>query len=575
MLMPYAKRKHNQCAQTEKQQNATNWTEDVAAEIKAVSSDLDALLARYQQMCDSSRLQSRTTSTDVPKSLPKIKPNSVPHTLSPHLLRPRMPATVKQRIKTQQAGDLEETLLQQHQQELAACLKQDAKPEQKLQEKQSNQSVGEEYPAEHMGNKKGARDQRVGKTHYPRGQKEDSHTDYRQNCNEHSHQQHRDVDSNHADDVRDKASMSIFSREGGKLAPTYSSEEIKVAYPNYSFEQVEEDSSCRSGDQRDESSNCSQEVNFNYYSDLQKMRATLQECEHQHAARVRTPQRKSVSKLKDETLTEPTDSTSVLGGLLSDLLSRGYITSISEEQKRSLQTIYSQLQDETRPNQQTENNPKTCSLSVLANRSQATYHGQLYEPKTNSVQSIYSDTEDMHYQDLEDNKVLGDSKNYIVSMIDKALNRELETIKEEIHGEKRNMERKTNVSKPRQCGPRSNNDDVFVRMDVAEAIDLVNSESSCGINKDLCMEITQALTDTLITKADKDKQSEISGSAMSRDNYILVPAEEPKYLRRLRQLRWDHLKHIKREVQRLEDIERFLDRCNSGLSVCETVSSPT
>ncbi|PSN46009.1 hypothetical protein C0J52_06345 [Blattella germanica] len=104
-------------------------------------------------------------------------------------------------------------------------------------------------------------------------------------------------------------------------------------------------------------------------------------------------------------------------------------------------------------------------------------------------------------------------------MIDSALDRELETISEETAAEKRAKERKTkkvNISDLHTETPK--NDDIFVRMDVAQAIDLVNSESSCGINTDLCREITQTLTDSLVTKKSKN-------STMPMDNYVLVPGK--------------------------------------------------
>lgn len=41
-----------------------------------------------------------------------------------------------------------------------------------------------------------------------------------------------------------------------------------------------------------------------------------------------------------------------------------------------------------------------------------------------------------------------------------------------------------------------------------------------------------------------------------------VSLEEPTYIKQLKQLRWGHLKHIQREVRRLEDLERFLDSCS-------------
>ena len=70
----------------------------------------------------------------------------------------------------------------------------------------------------------------------------------------------------------------------------------------------------------------------------------------------------------------------------------------------------------------------------------------------------------------------------------------------------------------------TNSDDIFVRMDVRQAIDLVNNESSCGINKDLCMEITQTLTNSLVAEEEKS-------SITVMDNYVLVPGKLPTITR--------------------------------------------
>ncbi|CAG2061036.1 unnamed protein product [Timema podura] len=82
----------------------------------------------------------------------------------------------------------------------------------------------------------------------------------------------------------------------------------------------------------------------------------------------------------------------------------------------------------------------------------------------------------------------------------------------------------------------------FVHLDVGDAIDIVKSESSHKLNTQLCMDITRALTDKLI-------------NTTSKNNFLRAP-EEPAYVKQLKQLRWDHLKHIQREVQRLEELER-------------------
>lgn len=91
-----------------------------------------------------------------------------------------------------------------------------------------------------------------------------------------------------------------------------------------------------------------------------------------------------------------------------------------------------------------------------------------------------------------------------------------------------------------------------VELETDKAIDLVLNESSCQMDSKLCLEITQRLTDTLV-QSQKDIPTP-----------CLVALEEPVYLQQLKRLRWDHLRHIEREVKRLESLERFLDTCGCG-----------
>ncbi|XP_039290976.1 uncharacterized protein LOC111046033 [Nilaparvata lugens] len=87
------------------------------------------------------------------------------------------------------------------------------------------------------------------------------------------------------------------------------------------------------------------------------------------------------------------------------------------------------------------------------------------------------------------------------------------------------------------------------QMDTTEtATDSAASQVDSKVNQ----EISQRLTDRLV-------QSEKAIPPAS-----LVTLEEPEYLQHLKKLRWDHLRHISREVHRLENLERFLDSCGCG-----------
>lgn len=46
--------------------------------------------------------------------------------------------------------------------------------------------------------------------------------------------------------------------------------------------------------------------------------------------------------------------------------------------------------------------------------------------------------------------------------------------------------------------------------------------------------------------------------------FFIFLVDEPSYVKQLKQLRWGHLKHIQKEIRQLEDLERFLDTCQSG-----------
>ncbi|XP_057658078.1 uncharacterized protein LOC130895003 isoform X2 [Diorhabda carinulata] len=128
------------------------------------------------------------------------------------------------------------------------------------------------------------------------------------------------------------------------------------------------------------------------------------------------------------------------------------------------------------------------------------------------------------------------SKSYIVNLIDRALSKELGTV------------------------PGDRNRNEFEAMNPKKAIETVNRHLARS-DRDLSVKITNALTDSLISNVtsrelDEDRE-EKEKLCRCQSN-----TEEPIYIKQLKQLRWGHLKHIQREVKRLEDLERFLDSCS-------------
>ncbi|KAK9746865.1 hypothetical protein QE152_g5784 [Popillia japonica] len=102
-------------------------------------------------------------------------------------------------------------------------------------------------------------------------------------------------------------------------------------------------------------------------------------------------------------------------------------------------------------------------------------------------------------------------------------------------------------------------------IDPRVAMELLKKHSACKVNKDMCLEIAQALADTFnnsttscSTMTQCEAKAEASACTCNKSG------EEPLYVKQLKQLRWGHLKHIQREVRRLEDLERFLDSCTSN-----------
>ncbi|CAG9861826.1 unnamed protein product [Phyllotreta striolata] len=114
------------------------------------------------------------------------------------------------------------------------------------------------------------------------------------------------------------------------------------------------------------------------------------------------------------------------------------------------------------------------------------------------------------------------SKSYIVNLIDRALSRELGTV------------------------PSGRTADVEELMDARRAIGVVNRHAS-GRNSSCSKDEMELLVEDDGNKCDLCK----------------CTTEEPAYVKQLKQLRWGHLRHIQREIRRLEELERFLDTCST------------
>ncbi|KAI4462144.1 hypothetical protein MML48_5g00001507 [Holotrichia oblita] len=102
-------------------------------------------------------------------------------------------------------------------------------------------------------------------------------------------------------------------------------------------------------------------------------------------------------------------------------------------------------------------------------------------------------------------------------------------------------------------------------IDPRVAMELLKKHSACKVNKDMCLEIAQALADTFNNSTTScSTMTQCEAKAETSPCTCSKAAEEPLYVKQLKQLRWGHLKHIQREVRRLEDLERFLDSCTSN-----------
>lgn len=102
-------------------------------------------------------------------------------------------------------------------------------------------------------------------------------------------------------------------------------------------------------------------------------------------------------------------------------------------------------------------------------------------------------------------------------------------------------------------------------------IETLKKHSVPKLEKDVCIEIAQALTQTYSnqnTCPDKIDSGVEDNSKQESCCSCKGESTEPTYIKYLRQLRWGHLKHIQAEAKRLEELERFFDSC-SKKAFCE------
>ncbi|XP_076265276.1 uncharacterized protein LOC143199377 [Rhynchophorus ferrugineus] len=133
------------------------------------------------------------------------------------------------------------------------------------------------------------------------------------------------------------------------------------------------------------------------------------------------------------------------------------------------------------------------------------------------------------------------SKSYIVDLIDKALSKELGTI-------------------PRQ-------QPVHHDMNPRRAIETISRHRQAG-SKDLCYEVTAALTDSFISNvtappavdSEQVRPSHSERQVQSDDDNKKKMCN-PNYIKQLKQLRWGHIRHIQHEARKLADLEEFLEHC--------------
>ncbi|XP_044730831.1 uncharacterized protein LOC123293878 [Chrysoperla carnea] len=83
-------------------------------------------------------------------------------------------------------------------------------------------------------------------------------------------------------------------------------------------------------------------------------------------------------------------------------------------------------------------------------------------------------------------------------------------------------------------------------------------------NKEKTENISHLVTNSNTRSATTDVNVEVSKESKPSTSSFKVHTEEASCMKQLKLLRWSHLKHIQEEVQRLQDLERFLDSCNAS-----------
>ncbi|KAK9877023.1 hypothetical protein WA026_016049 [Henosepilachna vigintioctopunctata] len=124
------------------------------------------------------------------------------------------------------------------------------------------------------------------------------------------------------------------------------------------------------------------------------------------------------------------------------------------------------------------------------------------------------------------------SKSYIINLIDRALSKELGTIPEE------------RISR---------NQDEFQDLSTVRAVNHIERNRKC---RGAMQEMVDREIDLIISPANSNQHH----SALSKEC-------QPAFIRQLKELRWGHFKHIQQEVQRLEELERFLDTCGVSCDI--------
>ncbi|KAL1514255.1 hypothetical protein ABEB36_003542 [Hypothenemus hampei] len=124
------------------------------------------------------------------------------------------------------------------------------------------------------------------------------------------------------------------------------------------------------------------------------------------------------------------------------------------------------------------------------------------------------------------------SKSYIVDLIDRALSKELGTI------------------------PRDHK--IHHNLTPNKAVATISRHQETN-QKELCYELTAALTDSIISNVTAPEKSEIKTLVEKRSRDLQKASSDECYIKQLKHLRWGHIRHIQREARKLADLEEFLE----------------